>query len=205
MLPFVRHGPVALAGLYDDQITAQGVQSSVAAAVDRWITYVAMTGLDFLPWSVLAAVAVAAAPSAVVAALRRERRLVGYALAWWLALVVGLAAMHFTRPRYMAPSYPLLAVPVALVLVAAARQPPGARWLRDILRSAGVVVAGLGMLLAGLGAFVDSRLVLTGIVWIAGGTVAARAGAATEGGASVRGTLLGFAGLGLLLFGTWDG
>jgi hypothetical protein len=161
-----------------------------------------MTGFDFLPWSVLAGVALAAAPAAVVASLRQARPVAGFAAGWWLALSLVLAAVDFTRPRYITPSYPLLAVPVALVLVAAARQPTGERWLRRILRGAGVVVTGLGVLLAVPGAFVDKRLALAGGVWMLGGTVAAAPRAATDGGTSIWKTLLGFAGLTILLLGT---
>lgn len=202
MLPFARHGWAALVGLYSDQLTVRGVESSVAAAVGNWLTYLGMTWIDLLPWSVLAVVAVVVAPSAVCTSLRQARWLAGYAFAWWFVLAVGLAVVDFTRPRYMAPSYPLLAAPAALVLVAAARQPAGARWLRRILRIAGLVVASLGMALVGLGGALDGRLALTGIVWMAGGALAAWTRAATGTAASVRGTLLGFAALAVLLAGT---
>jgi hypothetical protein len=88
------------------------------------------------------------------------------------------------------------------VLVAAARQSAGARWLGRILRGAAVVVVALGVVLAGPGAFIDSRLALTGVVWIAGGALAGWTRTRSDDSDDLRPTLVGFAALALLLFGT---
>lgn len=200
--PFVRHGATAMVGLYDDQVTVRGVASSLPAALAHWCTYAGMTALDFVPWSVLAAIAVAMAPGAVAAALREGRYVARYAAAWWLGLSIVLAAVDFVRPRYLAPAYPLLAIPLASVLLAAARDPVGGWVFPAVLRLTGLVVAVLGVPLVLPGALLDRRLALAGVVWVAAGTLALRAPAADTPAADARQTLLGLVALAMLLFGT---
>jgi len=129
--PWLRHGVAAVRGLYDDQLAVRGLASTPGLVAHNAGRQLGWLAIDIMPWPAL----LAAGGGASVRALLSRAPLTAFALGW-LALLVGLAALPgFTRPRYVVPALPLLAVACSGVLAALARNPDSALRLRAVARA----------------------------------------------------------------------
>jgi len=122
----------------------------------------------FFPWTLL--LVISAIPGAArIAAFWRERRKECLFVVGWYALLVGVFCMsNRPRGRYLLPVYPLLAVMVSGMLVAALGDRTCARLQRRTI--AGLVVVGgiAGVALMVLGLSIDPRQAWAGAAMLAG-------------------------------------
>jgi 4-amino-4-deoxy-L-arabinose transferase-like glycosyltransferase len=169
--PFLEHGREALDVLYYDQIGARPVIMSVRELLSNAWTYFLGTIVDLLPWTIFVLLAVALNRAGVRQTARRHRSMFLFGIGWWIALVTVFATHDFMRPRYLAPSYPALAlVMVAVLDGAAASSQSAARALRATatVLLGSLLVGGAALVIGGTA--VDERLTLAGVLWMAVGT-----------------------------------
>jgi 4-amino-4-deoxy-L-arabinose transferase-like glycosyltransferase len=163
--PWLQHGVAAMRGLYDDQL-ARGLANSLGVVARNVGRQLGSLMMGILPWLAL----LAAGGGASVRTLGSRTRLAGFALGW-VALLVGLAALpNFTRPRYVAPVLPPLAVLCGGVLAALAGHRDSAPRLRVIAR-------GMLWLLAAAGAALTLAGSRVAVTWMVAGTLVTAAAA----------------------------
>jgi 4-amino-4-deoxy-L-arabinose transferase-like glycosyltransferase len=156
---FARHGTDALLGLWADQVGERALGTSLAGIAGNLGMQVATLLVELLPWTAF----VLAGWGRSLDAARGRARLVGFALGWTGVLLVLSALPEFTRPRYLAPGTPLLAIACAGVLADVTRRTAILeRAARALL--IGVAVAAAVVAVAGL------RI---GPVWVVAGAMLA--------------------------------
>lgn len=163
--PWLQHGVVAMRGLYDDQL-ARGLSDSLGLVARNAGRQIDSVVIGVLPWLAL----LAAGGGASVRTLRGRAGVARFALGW-VALLVGLAALpNFTRPRYVAPALPPLAVVCGGVLAALARHRESAPRLRAVAR-------GMLWLVAAAGAALTLAGTRVAVTWVVAGTLVTAAAA----------------------------
>src|SRR4029453_18387094 len=111
-------------------------------------------------------------------AVRRCMAPVRFGLGWTALLLVLSAVPAFTRPRYMAPALPVLAVVCAVLLAALAPDPVAGRRIRLVARGLLLLMGVGGLALALAGSTVAAPWVVAGTLTVAAATMALRAGEA---------------------------
>src|SRR5262249_34311113 len=139
--PYLQHGRRALDVLYYDQIGARPFVTSLRMLLGNVTSYLVGTAVDLLPWTLLLAVVLVYDRSLVRRVAAGHRRMYVFGIGWWLALVAIFATHDFMRPRYLAPTYPVLAVVIVAVLLEATRVQVVDRAVRT---AAGVLLGALG-------------------------------------------------------------
>ncbi len=161
---WARHGGTALLGLYADQVGARAIGGSTGRLLRNLGTQLTATVTELLPWSAL----VLTGGRASLDAVRRHAAPVAFGVGFATLLLALAALPEFTRPRYMAPANPVLAIACAAILGEVTRRSPLPANVSRLLLAAGTIV---GLLLAAAGLRI-------GPVWVAVGLVVAGVGAA---------------------------
>ncbi len=164
---FARHGTAALLGLWADQVGERALGASLGGIGRNLGAQAATLLVELLPWT---AFVVAGGRTALEAA-RGRAVLMGFTAGWTGVLLVLSALPEFTRPRYLAPATPLLAIACAGVLADVTRRTP------LLGRTARLLLVGIAVAAA---AFAVAGVRIAPIWMLAGATLAVVAGVAAQ-------------------------
>lgn len=155
----LRHGGDALLGLWADQVGDRTLGASIGGIARNLGAQAAALIVELLPWTAF----LLAGGGATRAAAARRPTLLAFTLGWTVLLLLLSALPEFTRPRYLAPATPLLAIACAGLLADVARHVvPVGRAARVLL--AAIALGGGALALVGL---------RVAPAWIAAGTIVA--------------------------------
>jgi 4-amino-4-deoxy-L-arabinose transferase-like glycosyltransferase len=163
------HGREVIDGFIFDQVTENVRGYGYWDSLQNVQAYATGVLRHFLPWSALLALGLVI-DREKAASFWREHRLKCWFLAGWFLFI--LAPFLFGeehRTRYMTVAYPLLSVIIASLLTRYASDPRFEHWFKHIIKWAGQVMAGVGVLLAVAGWMVHPRLALAGLLLLASG------------------------------------
>ncbi len=164
------HGSEALRVFLGDQVGVRLGASAARILVNAWM-YVVVLVKDFLPWSLLVLPVLLVSRRTLGRFWTAHRGPIVFTFAWYLVLFVIFASANLFRPRYFLPAYPLVAAVLGAFLVEALAETPVRRFLGRLkawFPAAGVAA---GALAAMIGAFLDPRILVAGLVWIAAALV----------------------------------
>jgi 4-amino-4-deoxy-L-arabinose transferase-like glycosyltransferase len=184
----LQHGAVAWAGFFADQVGGK-VEASWLRATANVPRYVLAALQHFLPWTALAAVAWFARRRGGPSDSARQRVTSLYALGVFAVMVAIFAAGRDMRPRYLLPSYPLVAVALCPWLERQFNVPGNRSPARLLGLFAALIGIGGGALIAAVGWSLDRRIAAAGLTLAVASAIAV---AATRGGwrQAVAGTAL---------------
>lgn len=156
-------GSSAISTMFEDQIgeRLEGAQTFVLTNV---LLYVLTPLRFFAPWIVLLTIAVMTQRDLVVQYIRLRKPLVWFVLGWFLANVILFSLGNLMRSRYLLPTYPLLAVLLADMLMLSLRTSTFHAVTRTI-RSVMLAALGLGLFVAAIGGRLDLQVLLGGVLF----------------------------------------
>lgn len=150
---YLRFGDLAIRGFLDDQVGTHRAARSIGKVGTNLIQYTFGLIPRFFPWSILLAAAAFVNRRALQSALTARASVFLFLGAWYVLLVLVFSPSSMTRPRYLLPAFPLLAVAAAGLLPAALALPAVIRLTRNLLKLVIVLLAGTGLALAGAALF----------------------------------------------------
>jgi 4-amino-4-deoxy-L-arabinose transferase-like glycosyltransferase len=145
-----RHGAGALRDFYADQVGAK-VTANPAFVLGSFALYLVAVLRHFLPWTLLLVAALIWGRRELAGFWNRYRNECLFLLLLSAILIVVFALGKMSRARYLAASYPMLAVFVAGALSGFLSDQRLQRWLGRIIRFAAflVLLVGMGVLAGG--------------------------------------------------------
>ena len=160
----LREGTDAPTALFEDQI-GERLDGASSFAPSNLALYLLTPLRFFAPWVLLLGAAVIAQRGLLVDYVPRRRAMVWFVLGWFLVNLAIFSLGNLMRSRYLLPTYPLLAILLADLLMHAVREPTANRL---ITRLVGWVLAGgigLGLVVAAIGSRLSLNVVLGGLVF----------------------------------------
>ena len=171
---FLSQGTSAISTMFDDQIgeRLEGAQTFILTNV---LLYLLTPFRFFAPWIVLLVMAVLIQRDFLFQYVRRRKPLVWFVLGWFLVNVILFSLGNLMRSRYLLPTYPLLAVWLADMLMQSLQSSSCSRAATRIVRGMMLTAMGLGLVVAAIGWRLDPHILLgsvlfagvTGLLYIA--------------------------------------
>ena len=160
--------------MFEDQIgeRLEGAQTFMLTNV---LLYLLTPFRFFAPWIVLLVMAVLTQRDFLFQYMRRRKPLVWFVLGWFLVNVILFSLGNLMRSRYLLPTYPLLAVWLADMLMQSLQSSSCSRAATRIVRGLMLTAMGLGLVVAAIGWRLDPQILLgsvlfagvTGLLYIA--------------------------------------
>ena len=157
-------GSAAISTLFEDQIgeRLEGAQTFVLTNV---LLYLLTPFRFFAPWIVLLVIAVMTQRDFLFQYIRRRKPLVWFVLGWFVVNVILFSLGNLMRSRYLLPTYPLLAVLLADMLIRSLQSSACSRAATRIVRGLMLTAMGLGLVAAAIGWRLDLHLFLGGAIF----------------------------------------
>ena len=147
-----QHGRVALQDIYADQIGAK-VTRDLGFVLGNAAAYLFAGFRHFLPWTLLLLAGAIGFRRELASGWKAHRSDGVFLLSLFVVLAVCFSFGNMRRPRYLAASYPAIAIWLAGTISPVLAHPGVRRWLARaiLILSALTGLAGIGFLIAGLG------------------------------------------------------
>jgi len=162
----LQHGAPLWKDFIGDQVT-DNLDEARVSHLENVAFLVGATLQHFLPWSLMVLLSAIPGSATIARFWRQHREKFLFALLWYALLVAIFCMSNRPRGRYLLPAYPLFAVLLAGLLTEIVRDRRSAIWVRRTSLVAIAVLAGVGGVLALLGAPIDVRLLIAGLVLVA--------------------------------------
>lgn len=156
---FGLHGDLVVREFFHDQVTAK-VAFNPLIGLGNLGNYALAAVRHFLPWTLLLLVGLLLDRSASFSFLRIRRQECGFLVGWFLLLAVAFSFGNMLRSRYLAASYPMLAVLLAGVIDEQLRMPRFQELGFRALRGVALVLGLFAVALAGVAARISPPAML---------------------------------------------
>lgn len=164
---FWRHGHDLVEGFYFDQVSSNVEGYSSIDFVKNLAVYLAGICRHFLPWSLLAAMALLVDRQKAASFVRCHRQEAIFLAGWLVFILTAFLFGSFYRTRYMIVAYPSVAILAASFLARYFEVDLFVRTLRRIIGVLAIPLLALGACCIGLGLMVDIRMSWAGVLLLA--------------------------------------
>jgi len=162
----VLRGPEAVSTMFEDQI-GERLEGAQTFILTNLLLY-SLTPLRFFaPWMLVLAAVAATQFDLVRSYFAQHRRLIWFVLGWLGLNILAFSLGNLMRARYLLPTYPLLALLLADLLMHLTRKEAAAARASRLVQWLLVGGLGVGGLLALAGARIDPRIVIGGLMLVA--------------------------------------
>ena len=157
-------GSSAISTMFEDQI-GERLEGAHTFVLTNILLYVLTPLRFFAPWIVLLVIAVMTQRDFMFQEIRRQKPLIWFAFGWFLVNVILFSLGNLMRSRYLLPTYPLLSVLIADLLVRHLQSPAQLRAVTTTIRLAMWTALGLGLVVAMIGWRLDSQISVGGLLF----------------------------------------
>ncbi len=157
-------GTSAISALFEDQI-GERLEDSHTIVLTNVLLYMLTPFRFFAPWFLLLAITFLYKRDLVVQCIRLRKPLVWFVLGWFLVNVILFSLGNLMRSRYLLPTYPLLAVLLADLLMQSLRSSSFFRAATRTIRGVLLTALGLGLVVAAMGWRLDPQILLGGVIF----------------------------------------
>ena len=161
---FLSQGTSAISTMFDDQI-GERLEGAQAFILTNVLLYLLTPFRFFAPWIVLLVMAVLTQRDFLFQYIRRRKPLVWFVLGWFLVNVILFSLGNLMRSRYLLPTYPLLAVLLADMLMQNLQSSSFFHATTRTIRGLMLTAMGLGLVVAAIGWRLDPQILLGSVLF----------------------------------------
>ncbi|MCC2640201.1 MAG: hypothetical protein K0S45_614 [Nitrospira sp.] len=158
----VMRGPEVASTLFEDQV-GERLEGAHRLIVSNLAFYVLTPFRFFAPWVAMLAIVAAMQKDLLTSYAQRHHRLIWFVLGWLLVNIAIFSLGNLMRPRYLLPTFPLLAVLLADMLKHSLNGGKSHRLVSQIVQWAMLVGLGLSITLMLVGWRIDQRFAIGGL------------------------------------------
>jgi 4-amino-4-deoxy-L-arabinose transferase-like glycosyltransferase len=165
------HGRALIDGFYYDQVTDNARDYQFLDTLKNLQANLTGVPWHFLPWSALLVLGLVLDRKIAVAYWREHRSKAWFLVGWFLLILVPCVLSRDLQTLSLTVAYPMLAILVAGLLSRYATLEPFDRWMARLVGWAALALATGGLVLAGAGALVHTRVLAAGLLLVVAGGV----------------------------------